>query len=141
MVWILLAALGVPLWLVVGALAAGLWSRRAFKQAPGVFPAKLRVTAGEEPGMETSWPRRPAYARWVHDVLLVHQGLALVRNRALPVASVTGPLLSVRTGEITKLGPSPVVLALTLDSGAMAELASPSDERDVMVGPYAGVLL
>ena len=51
---IVLAALGVPLWLVVGALAAGLWSRRSFKRAPGVFPAKLRVMAGEVPGLETS---------------------------------------------------------------------------------------
>ena len=54
MALIVLAALGVPLWMVVGALAAGLWSRRSFKRAPGVFPAKLRVTAGEVPGLETS---------------------------------------------------------------------------------------
>jgi hypothetical protein len=55
---IVLAALGVPLWMVVGALAAGIWSRRSFKRAPGVFPAKLRVTAGEVPGLKTTWPRR-----------------------------------------------------------------------------------
>jgi hypothetical protein len=40
MVWILLAALGVPVWLVVGVLAAGLWSRRALKRSPGVFPPR-----------------------------------------------------------------------------------------------------
>ena len=46
MIWILLAALGVPLWLIVGALTAGLLARRAFKRGLGVFPAKLRVVAG-----------------------------------------------------------------------------------------------
>lgn len=55
---IVLAGLGVPLWMVVGALAAGIWSRHGFKRAPGVFPAKLRVTAGEVPGLKTTWPRR-----------------------------------------------------------------------------------
>lgn len=141
MVWILLAALGVPLWLVVGALAAGLWSRRAFKRAPGVFPAKLRVAAGEVAGVKSSWPRGAAYARWVHDVLLVHRGFALARNDAFPVASAAGPLVDGDPDEITHLGSSPVTLVLTLDNGATAELAGPSEDRDAVVGPYAGVLL
>jgi hypothetical protein len=141
MVWIVLAALGVPVWLLVGALAAGLWSRRAFKRAPGVFPAKLRVATRDQPGDETSWSRRPVYARWVHDVLLVHRGFALVRNSALPVGSVTGPLVAGEPDELTGLGPSPVVLALTIDGGATAELAGRTEDRDALVGPYAGVLL
>lgn len=136
MVWILLAALGVPVWFVVGALAAGLWSRRAFKQTPGIFPAKLRVAAGKVPGVNASWPRLPLYARWVHDVLLVHHGFALVRISVLPVASVSGPLVD--RPEITRLGSSPVVLALTLDGGARAELAGRADDRDDVVGPYTG---
>jgi hypothetical protein len=36
MIWILLAALGIPLWMIVGALIAALRSRRAFKRAAGV---------------------------------------------------------------------------------------------------------
>jgi hypothetical protein len=141
MVWILLAALGVPVWLVVGALAAGLWSRRGFKRSPGVFRAKLRVAAGEVPGFKSSWPRGPGYARWVHDVLLMHRGLALVRNKELAVAGVNGPLVVGGPEEITRLGPSPVVLALTLDGGATVKLAGPSEDRDAVAGPYAGVLL
>jgi hypothetical protein len=141
MVWILLAALGVPVWLVVGALAASLWSRRAFKRTPGVFPAKLRVSPGKAAGVHTSWPRLPLYARWVHDVLLVHHGLALVRVSVLPVASVNGPLVLGEPEEITRLGPSPVVLALTLDGGANAELAGQTEHRNDLVGPYTGPLL
>jgi hypothetical protein len=33
------------------------------------------------------------------------------------------------------------VLALTLDGGAHAELAGPSEDRDDVVGPYTGPLL
>jgi hypothetical protein len=142
MALIVLAALGVPLWMVVGALAAGIWSRRSFKRAPGVFPAKLRVTAGEVPGLETSWPRRPVYARWVHDVLLVHRGLALVRNAALGVAQVTGPVRSGEPRSIPGLGSSPVVVALILDGGAEVELAGPSAAREaVMTASLGGVPL
>ena len=141
MVWILLAALGVPVWLLVGVLAAGLWSRLTFKRSAGVFPAKLRAAAGEVPGVKTSWPRGTAHARWVHDVLLVHRGFTLVRNQALPVESAGGPLMEGDPDEISGLGPSPVVLALTLDGGATLELAGPSEDRDAVVGPYTGVLL
>jgi hypothetical protein len=74
MIWIVLAALGVPLCLVVGALGAGSWSRWAFEQAPGAFPAKLRLITGAAPGAEAPWPSRPVPVRWIHDVLLVHRG-------------------------------------------------------------------
>jgi hypothetical protein len=142
MALIVLAALGVPLWMVVGALAAGIWSRRSFKRAPGVFPAKPRVTAGEVPGLETSWPRRPVHARWVHDVLLVHRGLALVRNAALGAAHVTGPVRSGEPRSIPGLGSSPIVVALILDSGAEVELAGPSAAREaVMTASLGGVPL
>jgi hypothetical protein len=141
MVWILLAALGVPLWFLVGVLAAGLWSRRAFKRLPGVFPAKVRAVAGDVPGIKASWPRSTVYARWVHDVLLVHRGLALVRNSALPVASADGPLVDGEPEETTGLGPAPVVLVVTVDGGAKVAVAGRSQDRDAVVGPYAAVLL
>ena len=141
MVWIVLAALGVPVWLLVGVLAAGLWSRRAFKRSAGVFPAKVRVRAGDVAGLGASWPRQPTYARWIHDVLLVHRGLALVRNVALPVASAEGPLGASAPGEIAGLGSSPVVLTLTLDGGAAAELAGRAEDREALAGPFAAALL
>jgi hypothetical protein len=141
MIWVLLAALGVPLWLVIGALAASLWSRRTFKRAPGTFPAKVRVSAGAPAGVDARWPRRPFYVRWVHDVVLVHHGLALVRTDALPVANVTGPLIEGEPAEITRLGPSPIVLTLHLDDGTTTELAGRTEDRDLLVGPYAAVVL
>jgi hypothetical protein len=141
MIWILLAALGVPLWLVLGALGAGLLSRRAFTRAPGVFRAKLRATAGTSPGFGPSWPRQPVYARWVHDVLLVHQGLALVRNRALPVAQVPGPLVPAGPSEVKRLGPAPVTLSVVLDNGAVLQVAAAPEAREDLGGPFATVVV
>ena len=79
-------------------------------------------------------------ARWVHDVLLVHRGLALVRNAALPVARVTGPVRSGEPRSISGLGSSPVVVALTLDSGAAVALAGPSEAREAVAAPSLGGL-
>lgn len=86
MVWILLAALGVPIWLVVGILAAALLHRRRFKRLPGVFHVRFKRTAGAAQGSKDKWRR--AQALWVHDVLLVYQGIALMRVRPLPVAEI-----------------------------------------------------
>lgn len=122
MIWILLAALGIPIWMVVGALVASLLSRRSFKRRPGVFPAKLRVVAAESSTSATRWPRRVAYVRWVHDVLLVQKGLALARTEALPVVA-SGPSTQL-SEEIRGLGDAPVVMTLVLDDGTSVDLAT-----------------
>jgi hypothetical protein len=138
MIWIILAALGIPIWLVLGGLAATVMSRRSFKQRPGVFPVKLRIVSGEVTTLKDTWPRRPGYARWVHDVLLVQHGLALVRTEAYPVAALSASSAS-RDVEIRGLGDAPIVMTLELDSGSSIELAAPSDVRNIAVGPLGAL--
>ena len=129
----LLAILGVPLWLVLGGVGAGLWSRRTFRKSPGVFAMKARVVDSEaEP---PKWKRQVSYARWVHDVLIVHQGLAMVRNRALPVASASPPTIS--SSGVRGLGEDPVVVRLSLDDGDVVEVAAATDDRDLLSGPFS----
>jgi len=139
MIWILLAALGIPIWMVVGALVATLLSRRAFKRAPGVFPAKLRSVSGDVKMLKTTWKRRPAYARWVHDVLLVQHGVALLQTEALPVARAAGATASLGSGEIRGFGEDPIVITLELDTGASVELATPATAGDLVAGPFGKV--
>jgi len=136
-IWIILAALGIPIWFVLGALGASLLSRRSFKRRDGVFPVKLRVVSGEVATLKNSWPRRPGYARWVHDVLLVQHGLALLRTEAMAVAAVTHTGSPRGADDIRGLGDSPLVVTLELDGGASVELAASSDDRGTMVGPFA----
>ncbi len=49
MVWITLARLGVPIWLMIGALALVLRNRNHVKYQPGVFAAKLRLVFASFP--------------------------------------------------------------------------------------------
>jgi hypothetical protein len=139
MVAILLALLGVPLWLVVGMVLGALYSRRRFKQAPGVFRCKLRLAAGTVGSLRATWGRVPAYGRWVHDVLLVNQGLALVRVVPIPVVGVVARPEKADPAEIRRLGPVPKVLRLRVDGGSTVDLAAGEADELRMLGPFADV--
>jgi hypothetical protein len=131
-IWILLAMLGVPIWLVLGALGGALWSRRTFQRAPGVFPCKIRtVSRSESPG---KWTRATTYARWVHDVLLVHAGLALVRFRAVPVAGVDESVA--QAPDVKLKGGDLVSIRLRLDDGSVVEVAAPKSMQATLRGPF-----
>lgn len=81
-IWALLAILGVPIWLIVGALGGALWSRRRFRSQEGVFPLAMR-RAGE-----SSWPRMPVSGRLIRDILIVNRGIAMVRTEVYPIIDV-----------------------------------------------------
>ena len=113
MIWALLAILGVPIWLVLGALGGALISRHRTRSRPDVVRVKLR-------GLEQDrWPRRASYGRAVHDVLVLHVGLALLRSEVRGVAEAF---------ERTDVGPVPPfalprVSQLTFDDGSSVLLA------------------
>ena len=74
MIWATLAFLGVPIWLVLGALIGAIFSRHRFRAQPNVIPLLFRATHQDK------WPRRVAYGRYVHNVLIVNHGLAQIRT-------------------------------------------------------------
>ena len=42
MIWVALAALSLPIWLVIGGLLGALWNRRQVRRTPNAFPCKTR---------------------------------------------------------------------------------------------------
>ena len=113
MIWALLALIGVPIWLIVGVLVGAFISRRRFLSQPGVFRMKLRASDAR------GWPRRAAYGRVVHDVLVVNAGLALVRTSLYPVVDATA---STETEPVKPFG-RPQILDLEFEDGSAARLA------------------
>ena len=140
MIWVLVAAVGVPLWILAGCLVGARWSRRRFKREPGAFAAKLRIASGEVDGLKQSWPHRAFVACWTHDVLVIHRGLALVRTDLLGVSRAIGSIEAADAKRLRCLRADPCTLTLVLDSGASVQLAASADDRDTMVGPFAAVL-
>jgi hypothetical protein len=73
MVAILLAVLGVPLWLVVGMVLGALYGRPRFKQAPSVFGCKVRLITATMGSRKDTWdghpPNTPTGVRDLHGLL------------------------------------------------------------------------
>jgi hypothetical protein len=112
-IWALLALLGVPVWLVIGALAGALVSRRRFRSQPEVFPLLFR------PHDATAWPRRLSYGRYIRDVLLVNHGIALIRTSIHTVVQAE-PL---DIDEEPKKLADPVAWTLRLEGGEVVDIA------------------
>lgn len=131
MIWIVLAALGIPLWFVLGGLASTLWWRRRFRRRPEVFACRVRSTGPTE---TSGWPRTKRYAYWAHDVLLVHQGAALIRYEPLPVSSVVGPA---EATAVKGLDEQPIMWELHLADGRVLDLATRNQDVVAATGPFA----
>lgn len=113
MIWALLAMLGVPIWLVVGALTGALVSRRRFRAQDDTFALYHREHGDER------WSRRPAYGRYVHDVLLVNSGLALVRTTVRAVDRLDPLPLDGPVGKIA----DPRAWTVSFETGDREDLA------------------
>jgi hypothetical protein len=123
--WIALSFLGVPIWLIVGVLAALYWKRRQFKKQSGVFPAKLRLESGSFPGLS----EKPAstFCMWVHDVLLVHKGLSLASTLPVPVAAAE---------ERKHLGDKTMYFRFRLDDGSILQMSGFGEDEALAQGPF-----
>jgi len=109
-----LAFLGVPIWLLIGALIGAMFSRHRFKARPDVVPLFFRE-AGDE-----NWPRRSAYGRYVHNVFIVNHGLAQIRTFVHVVEHVD----RLDLGDTTfKDFDDPIALVFRLDDGSEYEVA------------------
>jgi hypothetical protein len=83
MIWALLAFLGVPIWLIVGALLSAFWRRRRFRAQDGVFMMAVRQAGAEK------WPRAVAFGRCFERVLVVNKGLALLGTSIYTIDGVS----------------------------------------------------
>lgn len=136
MLWVLLAWLGVPIWLLVVGIGVVILGRRRAARMPGTFRLKVRLRSGSSAGLADHWPRQASRGRWVHDVLLVHHGPALNRVLALPVREADGAVKDLPAGAVKGLGDRPVAVAFRLDDDAHIEVAAPREKRELAVGPY-----
>lgn len=128
MIWALLALLGIPLWFIAVALLTVIRNRRQVRSSPDVFAYVA--------GTDTGWSRRPGYARWVSDVLLVHRGPALIRTEARQVTA------GVATGrpkdQPRKLGGSATALEFTFADRSTLRIAVDDPMVPTALGPFAG---
>ncbi len=134
---IIFGFLGIPLWLIIGMLVFTFWTRRRFKKMAGVFPFKGRIESGSAPGFRKKYPRQSSYGLWVHDVLLVHKGLALIHTIPFGVVEAIDQPAPANDETIKRVGEQPMLLRFRLDDGAIVRLVVRAENTDLAMGPFS----
>lgn len=131
MIWIILAALGVPLWLCAAAITTLLLRNRSLRQRGGDIPVRRRIAGSER------WTR--GHAIWVHDVFAFRGSPAMWSESLLWVTAT-----STRTPDgaddlkkLRRLGDQPTIVTMTDDDGSTVEFAVPADRTIDLLGPFA----
>lgn len=136
MVIAVLSLLGVPMWLLIGWVAAGIWHRRQNQQLPGVFKFKVRMISGSYRHVDDSLKGRPGAALWAHDIIICEKGLLIPRNLHFKVAEEVQPPQPANPDKIKHLGDAPATMQFRLDHGAVIEVAAPAEAQTMAQGPF-----
>jgi hypothetical protein len=130
MIWVILAALGVPLWLCAVAILTLVLRNRSLRKRAGDISVRLRTAP------EKRWRR--GHALWVHDVLSFRASPAgwsesLVWTTALSVRAATAE----ERKKLHRLGDRPVIALIALKGGETVEAGASAEARETLMGPYA----
>jgi hypothetical protein len=130
MIWAILAALGVPLWLCAAGILTLLLRNRALRKRPGNVPVRVRPTGKKR------WS--PGHGVWLHDVF-AFRGLPAAWKEVLVWATgaeVRAPSHEERK-KLHRIGDAPVIVTLSLAEGGIIELATKPEHLDHLLGPFA----
>ena len=132
-----LAVLGVPLWLVLGWLAARLWHRHVMKQVPGLFELKVRMISGGYRGVDNDFSRRSSHGLWAHEVLIIESGFMVSHVLHFLATESVQAVQTADPEQVAGLGDSPATVRVKLENGSVIEIAADGDSREKMQGPFA----
>jgi hypothetical protein len=116
-------------------LTAFLRRRSCVMSRRGAFKGKLRVVEGEIKGLSESWSS--GYGHWVRDVLVWDTAPFLWRTKLIPVDGTDVSGIHRANGSVSRLE-HPIVTPLLSDHRTRLELATSEEDRDLVLGPFAG---
>lgn len=128
MVWVILAALGVPLWLCAIALLTLVFRNRSLRKRPGNVPVRVRRAAGRA---------RAGHAVWISDVFVWRGSPAAWKEELEQVSSASlRPANDDERGELHRIGDDPVIASLTLVDGGTIQVAARREHGAAVLGPF-----
>jgi len=130
------ALLGVPLWILLGWLAGGMWHRHEIKQLPGLVKTKVRMVSGRYRHTGDTYPRITGTAIWAHDVLIFEKGLLIPRTLHFEIADAVQPAQPADPDQVKGLGDSPITMQFRLDDDVVIEVAARGDESEWAQEPF-----
>ena len=130
MIWVILAVIGVPLWLCALAIGTLVLRNRSIRNRPGNVPCRIRKPGGKR------W--LPGHGVWVHDVFAFRGSPAAWKEALLWAIDVSvRPASPEERKKLYRLGAEPVVATLTLASRGSIEIAARADDEPKLRGPSA----
>ena len=132
MIWVILAFLGVPLWLCALGILTIFASNRKLRERPGDIPVRVR-----RPGKKR-WTR--GHAIWVSDVFAWRGSPAAWNEDLVQVTDVTPRTPDPEERKkLHRLGDGFAIATLASAEGETLEVAVRPEERSALIGPFPTV--
>jgi len=129
MIWIILAALGVPLWLCAIGIIVVLTNNRKLRTRYGDIPVRVR-----RPGKKR-WTR--GHAIWVSDVFAWRGSPAAWNEELYHVITITvRPATADEQHTLRHLGDSVSIATIATPDGQPVEVAAVEEQRTALIGPF-----
>ena len=132
MIWVVLAFVGVPLWLIAAGILMLVLRSRQLRHREGNVAVRMHG-AGKEPGK--GWRRGNAV--WVREVFAFRGWPAAWSETLAGVSTASTTAPSEEEGHALRHLHEPVVALLTLDDGDVIEVAAPGASLKLLAGPFA----
>ena len=130
MIWAVLIALGVPLWLCACGILTLVFRNRTLRKRPGNVPCKFR------PADKKRWTS--GHGVWVSDVFAWGGSAAAWKSElAWTTSLTTRPADDGERKKLRRLGDSPLIASLALAEGGTVEVAASPEHRAGLLGPLA----
>jgi hypothetical protein len=133
MIWVILAAVGVPLWLCAIAILTLVMRNRALRKRPGNVPVRVR------PEGKSRW--MPGHGVWVNDVFAYRGSPAAWKEGLFWVTAASErPADADERKHLRRIGKGPLIATLTVDEGGTTrrlDVASRASDARRLLGPYA----
>lgn len=130
MIWAILAALGVPLWLCAIGIFMLLFNNRRLRKRYGDVPVRVR-----RPGKKR-WTR--GHGIWVSDVFAWRGSPAAWNEELLWVSDATARAADPEERKkLHRLGDEPAIATLAAADGETVEVAAAPEQASALLGPFA----
>jgi hypothetical protein len=133
MIWAILAAVGVPLWLCAVGILTLVMRNRALRKRPGNVAVRIR------PEGKRRW--MPGHGLWVNDVFAYRGSPAAWKEGLVWVTAASArPANAEERKHLRRIGDEPVIATLTVaDAGTKRRMDVAARESDAgtLLGPYA----
>jgi hypothetical protein len=130
MIWAILAAIGVPLWICALAISTLAYRNRSMRKRPGNVPVRVHA-----PGSRR-WVA--GHALWVSDVFAFRGTPAAWKETLIQVTSATARESTAEERKrLHRIGGEPVIALLTLADGSTVDVAVRAGDDAKLLGPFA----